>query len=110
MAKKKINERTIQLNPDWSSMFELSKRIATAHIPKDEGLETVLEMLSYGQRLEGQCPYNDEMESAVEQQEQNLAQLETKALAEIQKLAEENDPALDAISKAAKTYAAKEAK
>jgi len=73
-------------------------------------LETVLEMLSYGQRLEGQCPYNEELESAVEQQGQALAKLEAKALAEIQKLAEENDPALDAISKAAKNYAAKEAK
>ena len=107
---KKINERTIQITPDWFSMFEYAKRICEAHIPKDEGLETVLEMLSYGQRLEGQCPYNDEMESAVEQQGQALAKLEAKALAEIQKLAEENDPALDAISKAAKTYAAKEAK
>ena len=107
---EKINERTIQLKPDWFSMFELSKRIARVHIPKDEGLETVLEMLSYGQRLDRQCPYNEEMESAVEKQGRALAKLEAKALAEIQKLAEENDPALDAISKEAKTYAAKEAK
>ena len=57
-----------------------------------------------------QCPYNKELDAAAQIEAERIAKLETEALKEIQKLAEENDPALDAISKAAKTYAAKEAK
>lgn len=49
--KKQLNE-TIEITPDWDSMFEHAERIVREEIDKDSGQEFVLEMLEYGQRLQ----------------------------------------------------------
>ena len=52
-----------------------------------------------------QCPYNKELDEAAQLEAERIAKLETEALKEIQKLADNNDPVLDAISKAAREVA-----
>ena len=52
-----------------------------------------------------QCPYNKELDAAAQIEAERFAKLETEALKEIQKLADNNDPVLDAISKAAREVA-----
>lgn len=113
MAGKK--QKSIELQPNWQSFFELAKQFVREEMPESGKQNTVLEMLAYGQRLDAaktleDDPYGKQIDYAASQQEEKFAALERKAFEEIQRLAEENDPALDAISKAAKTYAAKEGK
>ena len=48
MSKKKID-----LTPDWHVFFDLAIGIARDEIDEDKGREVVVEMLEYGQRLNG---------------------------------------------------------
>jgi hypothetical protein len=109
------NKKFMELQPNWQSFFELAKQFVREEMPESGKQNTVLEMLAYGQRLDAaktleDDPYGKQMDYAASKQDEKFAALERKAFEEIKKLAEDNDPALDAISKEAKRYAAKEAK
>ena len=45
---------TVNIEPYWPAMFDLAIKITGNHIPKDNGKEFVIEMLSYGKRLSEQ--------------------------------------------------------
>ena len=48
--EKQLNE-TIEITPDWDSMFEHAERIVRAEIDKDSGQEFVLILLEYGRSM-----------------------------------------------------------
>ena len=51
-----MSKKTMSLEPDWQSFFELAKNIVRTNINEDEGQALVIEMLDYGKRLDGLTP------------------------------------------------------
>ncbi len=108
------NKKFMELEPNLQSFFELTKQMVKAGMPKD-GQALVLEMLEYGQRLDAantleSDPYKQEMDAASQVKDKEFAELETKALEDIQKLADSDDPSIAKLAAAAKDYVDKEGK
>ena len=113
MAGKK--KKFMELQPNWQSFFELAKQFVREEMPESGRQNTVLEMLEYGKRLDaaktlGGDPYAGEIDYAASKQDEKFADLERKALEDIQKLADSDDPSITKLAAAAKDYVDKEGK
>ena len=62
-AKKEPN--FISCEPEWHGMFNYAIHMTKDSVPKGKGMETIVEMLLFGQRLYTQ---NEELKQLVEQQ------------------------------------------
>tara|TARA_R100000664_G_C2754150_1_gene141691 strand:+ start:1659 stop:1844 length:186 start_codon:yes stop_codon:yes gene_type:complete len=44
--------KEINCEPNWQGMFDFAIAIVKTNVPKDQGKETVVEMLEFGKRLQ----------------------------------------------------------
>tara|TARA_Y100001963_G_scaffold140513_1_gene207625 strand:+ start:3153 stop:3398 length:246 start_codon:yes stop_codon:yes gene_type:complete len=51
MSTDKKKSNFISLEPEWHGMFNFAISLTKDSIPKDKGMDTVIEMLKFGQRL-----------------------------------------------------------
>lgn len=48
----KTKPRTMDITPNYQSIFELCKQLVRSEMDKENGQDLVLEMLDYGQRMD----------------------------------------------------------
>jgi len=48
----KTKPRTMDVTPNYQSIFELCKQLVRSEMDKENGQDLVLEMLEYGQRMD----------------------------------------------------------
>ena len=109
------NKKFMELEPNWQSFFGLAQQIVREEMPESGRQNTVLEMLEYGKRLDAAKtlegdPYKQEMDAASQVKDKEFAELETKALEDIKRLADSDDPSISKLAAAAKDYVDKEGK
>ena len=65
MSDETKESNFISCEPEWHGMFNYAIHMTKDSVPKDKGMETIVEMLKFGQRLYAQ---NEELKQLVEQQ------------------------------------------